>query len=86
MRLLSDIFTTPGFGGAIIVVAVTALLVTYGLALRWISNGAQHSAAVPPERDEDFRALSASQKEQPVRHDYPRADDSSADPNRPHAA
>ena len=86
MRFFSDIFITPGFGGAIVVVAVTALLVTYSLALRWISNGAQHDTAVSPKLGQDSRVMSARQEDQPVGHDYPGVDESSADPNRPQAA
>ena len=86
MRFLSDIFTTPGFGGAIVVVAITALVVTYGLALRWISNGASHEAAAPPELDQGARVRSVSQKDQTEHHGYPGVDESSDDPNRPQAA
>ena len=86
MRFLSDIFTTPGCGGAIVVVAVTALVVTYSLALRWISNGASHEAAASPELAPESRVGSVRRKDQTELHDDPGVDESGADPNRPQAA
>ena len=69
MRFAGYIFTTPGIGGMLVLVAVGVLLVLYGIAIKkWIIGGPEQDSAQSPKLDPHFPKRARSRESEDEIH------------------
>ena len=86
MRFLSDVFTTPGIGGVVVIATIAVLLVAYGLTLRWIANGAKRDLARSPRLKPHFTRAPKGTEAGSMALDDAESEAAYGDPDRTQAA